>query len=432
MVSLVITLFVFNLIRHRGSMERLASERASAVLKMDQILSAISEILVTVDRQGRVSRWNSAAATHFGREDREVLGRELADLPLPLDWSAVARLMDRCRGELRPVKAGDIWYEQPDGKDGFLLISLTPVLRRNGDLDGMLLIGTDITEYKVMEAQLSQAQKLEAIGQLSAGLAHEINTPTQYVSNTITFLHGAFEDLTQLLDLVAGLAGPGGEECQAGAADRVRRVFQEIDYPFLREEMPKSLARAQEGIGRVSSIVQAMRLFSHPGEKEKRAVDLNAAVENTAIVSRNEWKYVAELTTDLDPALPKVVCLPGEMNQVLLNLVINAAHAVADVIRGGAGLGSIRVSTALEGDRAHISVADSGTGIPAAVQAKIFDPFFTTKEVGKGTGQGLTLAYDVVVRMHGGSLTFETEEGRGTVFHLRLPLDGSSGGQARA
>ncbi|MBI3300896.1 MAG: HAMP domain-containing histidine kinase [Deltaproteobacteria bacterium] len=173
----------------------------------------------------------------------------------------------------------------------------------------------------------------------------------------------------------------------------------------------------------MTKIVRAMKEFSHPGSEEKVETDLNRAIETTITVARNEWKYVAELATDLDSSLPPVPCLPGEFNQVILNLIINAAHAIAVVVsEGSTSKGTITVSTRHDGDWAEIRVSDTGTGIPEAIRAKIFAPFFTTKEVGKGTGQGLAIAHSVIVDKHKGTIGFETEVGRGTTFIIRLPL----------
>jgi signal transduction histidine kinase len=166
-----------------------------------------------------------------------------------------------------------------------------------------------------------------------------------------------------------------------------------------------------------------MKDFSHPGPQAMTPVDLNRAIESTITVASNEWKYVAEVETELDPELPPVPCLPGELNQVVLNLIVNGAHAIADVVGdGSAGKGVIKVSTRCDGEFAEIRIADTGTGIPVEARNKIFDPFFTTKEVGKGTGQGLSIAHDVVVHRHKGRISFDTELGRGTTFVIRLPL----------
>jgi signal transduction histidine kinase len=192
---------------------------------------------------------------------------------------------------------------------------------------------------------------------------------------------------------------------------------------YLLEESPRASAQALDGVQRVAEIVRAMKEFSHPGTGVKVAADLNQAIRSTTTVARNEWKYVAELVTELDPSIPMLMCLPGELNQALLNLVVNAAHAIADhkETTGELEPGLITISTSSTEDMVEIRVQDSGAGIPEEIRQRIFDPFFTTKEVGRGTGQGLTFVHSIVVDKHGGTVTFETERGVGTTFIIRLP-----------
>jgi len=199
--------------------------------------------------------------------------------------------------------------------------------------------------------------------------------------------------------------------------------LDQADLAYLREEVPRAVDQSLEGLGRVAAIVRSMKEFSHPGRETKRPVDLNRAIESTITVARNEWKYVADVETEFDPALPPVPCLAGEMNQVMLNIVVNAAQAIAEVIDEGSGnKGRIRVTTRRVGDKAEIQISDTGAGMSPEIKDRIFDPFFTTKEPGKGTGQGLAIAYRVIRDTHGGSITCDSAPGRGTTFTIRLPL----------
>jgi signal transduction histidine kinase len=291
------------------------------------------------------------------------------------------------------------------------------------DLTRLLVIGSDITQRNVLEDQLRQAQKLESVGQLAAGIAHEINTPTQYIGDNVRFLKDAFQELKGVLGKYEGLlatcdrGSPAPDKAQEAAAAEERR---EVDY--LLEEIPKAIEQTLEGVMRVSTLVGAMKEFSHPGTKEKTLLDLNHAIESTITVARNEWKYVADLETDFDLSLPLVSCRPGEFNQVILNLIVNAAHAIAEVVeKGKFEKGTIKVQTRNCPEWCEIRIQDTGSGIPEKVRAKIFDPFFTTKEIGKGTGQGLAIAHSVVVDKHGGTIHFETQVGVGTIFIIRLP-----------
>ena len=298
-------------------------------------------------------------------------------------------------------------------------------------------VGTleDITERKRaeeerrrMEIQLRHAQKMESIGQLAAGIAHEINTPTQFFGDNTRFLRDAFTDLQRLLEaqlrlMAAAQAGSVPDSLLA----EVETATKIADMDYLAEEIPKALGQSLDGIERVANIVRAMKDFSHPGTTEKTALDLNRAIESTLTICCNEWKYVADLVPNFDMSLPLVPVLPGEFNQVILNIIINATHAIADVVGDGAnGKGKITVSTRGDGDWVEVRIGDSGTGIPEHARQKVFDPFFTTKGVGKGTGQGLAIAHSVVVEKHGGTIHFETETGKGTTFIIRLPLGSSA------
>lgn len=282
----------------------------------------------------------------------------------------------------------------------------------------------EITRRERMQHELARAQKLESIGHLAAGIAHEINTPAQYVGDNTRFLQEAFRDVNNLLGKLDRLLAAAREDNVTDELlAEVEAAAGKTDIGYLTEEVPKAIEQTLEGIERVASIVRAMKEFSHPGNGEKQAVDLNRAIRSTLTVSRNEWKYVAELVTDLAPDLPPVPCLPGDLNQVILSLVVNAAHAIADVVRDGSGpKGTLTVTTRRDGDWAEIRIEDSGTGIPEEIRENVFDPFFTTKDVGKGTGQGLTIAHSIVVHKHGGTITFESEVGRGTTFIIRLPI----------
>ncbi len=272
--------------------------------------------------------------------------------------------------------------------------------------------------------QLMQAQKLEAVGQLAAGIAHEINTPTQFVGDNTRFLKESFHDLNPLLEKASRLAEA---VCAGTATPLLGKEFQEgfdgADTAYLVTEVPRAIEQSLDGIERIRRIVLAMKEFSHPGVEGMTSIDINRAIASTITVATNEWKYVAEIQTDFDSTLPPVPCLPGEINQVILNVIVNAAHAIADALGDNKqSRGTIAICTRRDGDFAEIRISDTGTGIPVAVREKVFDPFFTTKEVGKGTGQGLSIAYAVVVKKHGGTLDFESAAGRGTTFVIRLPL----------
>jgi two-component system, NtrC family, sensor kinase len=280
--------------------------------------------------------------------------------------------------------------------------------------DESLFVIRDITTEKHQREQGLQSQKLEAIGQLAAGIAHEINTPLQFVGDNLHFLAEATDALRRALEQCRGMI----PEAQISA---LKAMESDLDLDYMTEHLRPAFSGAIDGVERVSVIVQAMKAFAHPGTKEKRPEDLNHAIETTLILSTNVWKYVANVERDLAPDLPKVDCVIGEINQVLLNLITNAAYAIGEVVGESGAQGRIHVATRCDADWVEIRIADSGHGIPAAVRPRIFEPFFTTKPVGKGTGQGLPLARAIVLQ-HEGRLEFQTEEGRGTTFIVRLPV----------
>jgi PAS domain S-box-containing protein len=319
---------------------------------------------------------------------------------------------------------GEFHNKKKDGGYYWASACISPIKDEARGITHFVGVQEDITARKHLEHQLLQTQKLEAIGQLAAGIAHEINTPTQFVGDNLHFLQEAFTDLDTLLTHYASL----GQACQANTSlapllQQVEATAKAIDVDYLLGEIPSALQQSLEGVQRVATIVHAMKDFAHPGSQDKTAIDLNQAIASTITVARNEWKYVAEIKIDFDPELPLVLCILGAVNQAILNLLINAAQAIGDIVGDGAqGKGVITLRTRQVGAWAEIRITDTGPGIPAAIRDKIFEPFFTTKPLGQGTGQGLAIAYDVIVRKHGGTLGYETDEGQGTTFVVRLPL----------
>lgn len=316
-----------------------------------------------------------------------------------------------------------------DGVKRQVGVSICLMKDLNGNKIGFRGIARDISERRHQEAQQRHAQKLESIGQLAAGIAHEINTPIQYTTDNTRFLLDSFAEIEKILKLYQRLFESVKSGCATEAIIRdVETSIAEIDLDYIREEIPKAIAQSLEGLDNVAKIVSAMKQFSHPGAEEKVYTDINKAIQNTITISRNEWKYVADIITDFDASMPRVPCLPGEFNQVILNMIINAAHAVADSIDEASGRkGAINVKTRRENHWAEIRIADTGPGIPKGIRDKIFDPFFTTKEVGKGSGQGLSISHSVIVNKHGGSIDFETEINKGTTMIIRLPLGNGHG-----
>jgi two-component system NtrC family sensor kinase len=268
---------------------------------------------------------------------------------------------------------------------------------------------------------LSHVQKMESVGQLAAGIAHEINTPMQFVGDNTRFLNDAFADIEGLFSICQQLIESADQPVKRDQlVQQIEQVAGRIDLAYLRREIPAATQQSLDGIERITSIVQALKEFSHPGDQNKVALDLNQAIRNSIEVSRSQWKYIATVETDLDPSLPTTMSYPGEFNQVILNLLINAAQAIEEKKMDEPG--EIKVSSRFQNGQALIVISDTGMGMTGEVKAKIFDPFFTTKPLGKGTGQGLAICYAVIVEKHGGQISCDSEVGVGTTFSIQLPI----------
>jgi len=381
------------------------------------------DIVAILNSDGIIRYVNPSIERILGYQPKDLIGKNLLKLLEPQKSQHFIDSFAANANRLDATLSGEVHTRHKDGSWHILEV-VGRIFLDDPIIAGVVLNARDITERKHLASQLAFAQKMESIGQLAAGIAHEINTPMQYVGDNTRFLQEAFRDLHTLVKKCARLS----EASKAGSVTpthiaEVEATAAEADIEYLSEEIPQAIQQSLEGIERVSQIVQAMKEFSHPGSEDQTEVDLNRAIETTLTVARNEWKYVAEVETDLDPALPLIPAFAGELNHVLLNLIVNAAHATAEVVgNGGNSKGTITVSTRRDDDCAELRIRDTGTGIPEAIRTRIFDPFFTTKEVGKGTGQGLAIAHSVIVHKHGGTIVCETEVGRGTTFIVRLPL----------
>ncbi len=338
----------------------------------------------------------------------------------PDDREAVMDALRPALMEPKPM-AHDFRLVMDDGKMHWVHCTAFPTVLESGAVcwDGLLL---DIDDRKSLEAQLAQSQKLEAVGQLAAGIAHEINTPTQYVSDNMHFIKDAFEDIMRLVQACGEFAH--GRRLTGEKLADIRHLEKEIDLAYLREEVPAAIEQAQEGLQSIAGIIGAMKQFSHPGTDEMGSVDINMLLRNTVTISRNEWKYVAKVEMELSPDAGHITGYSNQLGQVFLNLIVNAAHAIAGI--GSEKLdreGRIYISSRMDGDFLEIRFADNGPGIPREIREKVFNPFFTTKDVGKGTGQGLAIAYDIVVNKHKGSLRLRPSNDGGAEFVIRLPVE---------
>ncbi len=417
--------------RYLGTMEDISGRKAleHSIQRIhkenEEQLEAISAILISVDLDFQVRRWNKVAEATFGLSEDAVQGQSFQMVNPSWDWKQIEWALQECVRSRTPQHVEDLPFFNKEGKEGFLALTLNPILSGPGESNptGILILGKDLTAQRILKRQLLHAQKLESIGQLAAGIAHEVNTPVQFIHDNVKFLGQCFQAVQPILAQCQEFLRNG---CfNANEEQRSRQILQryeDVEMDYLTEEIPSALEQTLDGIQRVASIVQAMKVFSHPGVEGKIAVDLNEHIRNTVTVSRNEWKYVADLTTEFDLTLPPVTCDPNQINQVILNLIINAAHAIEEKLQAGYETrGKIHIRTLRVGPMVEIQIRDSGVGIPECHRHRIFDPFFTTKDPGKGTGQGLSIAHSII-QTHMGEIAFETKPHKGTTFTIRFPL----------
>lgn len=374
------------------------------------------------DLRSRFLLVNHSFCKRVGMTMKQLLGKTDFDLYLPEHALSAYDCEQKIINTGQPIVGLEEEEFWPDGRITWVSTTKVPFLDKDGAIIGTFGISSDITERKKLEHELINARKLESMGQLAAGIAHEINTPIQYVSDNLRFLNSSISDLLQIAEISQSLVQ---HLSTSGMADdemvqKLEKKLEEADVEYLNEELVLAVKQSLEGTGRVSTIVRAMKEFAHPGSKEMVASDLNEAIRTTIEVTKNEWKYVSAIELDLFENLPLVPCFVDEINQVVLNMIINARDAIEETGEKGV----IRISTGIEDSWALIRITDTGGGIPPEHIGSVFDPFFTTKEVGKGTGQGLYISYDVIVNKHKGRLTVfnSSKEGEGASFEIRIPL----------
>jgi two-component system NtrC family sensor kinase len=376
--------------------------------------------MMRIELDGLLSDLNAAFERIVGQRKDAISGQALWDIAHADDAAALRTWFAAVVSGSQPGPI-ESRFMRPEGESVLASVGASLVGDEQGRPTFAVAVVEDMTERSRLEMQLRLAQKLESIGRLAAGIAHEINTPVQFVGDHANFLATAVSRLLAVCDVYRSVCDqPVVREALSGE-DRTRLQAQDEVRDHIRRVLPEAVEATLEGLGRVENIVQAMRTFAHPPRGQRRSADVNAALRSTLTVAANQLKYVADVTADLQP-LPPVPCYLSDLNQVFLNIVVNAAHAIEDVVRDTDGRGRITVRTRCHAGSVIIEISDTGRGIPPEIHDRIFDPFFTTKEVGRGTGQGLAIARSVVVEKHGGTLTFETAPGQGTTFFIRLPL----------
>ena len=406
------------LAEHRDHLEQLVEQRTSDVTKANRDLLAeikwrkqaqkelslihaavnnATDAIVILDWHSETAYINTAFTSLFGYTREQI--RKFGIQRIFADSNKAGKALSL--NMKNKGWQGEIELTDSTGRVFPAFVRSTAITHDRTNIESTLLVINDITEQKLKESQLRQAQKLESIGQLASGIAHEINTPIQYVSDNTRFLD---ESCAQIADLIAKSTG-------------------KTDPESLLNDVHQAIRQSLEGLEQVTKIIGAMKDFSHPGAGVMTNIDINGIMDSTITICRNEWKYVADIETHYDTSLPAVTCLPDQIGQVFLNLIVNAAHAIKELSGDTPKKkGTIAISTRKDGKLAEIRISDTGCGIPPQDRTRIFDPFFTTKDVGKGTGQGLAVVNRIVTETHGGTITFEDNDTKGTTFIVRLPL----------
>jgi len=382
----------------------------------------IGDAIIITDARGVIEDVNQAALKMTGYQREELVGQRMSifksgrhdDLFYKQIWSSLLSGKSWA-GEIKNYTKQKELFEVSS--------SITPVEMDDEGTMFFVSVWRDRRQELKLRRQLLHAQKMESVGRLAAGIAHEINTPIQYLHHNIDFLKGVFEQLLSRIEEIKKIAAHEDLSASSNTWQLLDKQLDTLDLEYLSAEVSSSVEDTLQGIGQIITIVSAMREFYHPGKGDSKSpCDINRIIKSTVVVTQNVWKYVATVELQLQPDLPYVDCLAGAMQQVLLNLINNSTQAIHEQQKGSTQPGTIHISTSVEGKFVLIRLADSGPGIAEQYQEQVFEPFFTTKEVGEGTGQGLAIAYDLIVSKHGGTIEYIPTDGSGAIFEIRLPL----------
>lgn len=390
--------------------------------EIEILLTAISAILIAVDSGGLIFQWNQPSTDFFKIPEEQALKRTFADvLKDSISKNQLNTIMKNGLSHDTITKEIEIQvnFGSPGKSMKLLLASVSPIMDRDGKQLGFLLLAEDITNRKEEEMMSSLSKKLEALGQMASGIAHEIKTPLQYIGHNARFVGDSFNDVVKVLQLVEEVMPIVEASGNKDIASRINKRMREYDMDYVVDEVPKASEQIINGVGKVSEIIQSMTEYSYPGRGFKEKCDINEIIRSTLVVVQNSIKKKADIELELYERLPHIPCYPGELSQVFLNMLVNAVDAIDESGKWG----SIKISTSLDRGDVIIAISDTGAGIPDNYRDNIFNPFFTTKRVGKGTGQGLSLAHNVIIDKHGGKLDFSSKVGKGTSFYIRLPID---------
>lgn len=378
------------------------------------IVDSLTDGLIIVDSQARVLSMNPVGLALFDYQTQDLTDLSVSELLPSVDFQTMLDVEHAGLNDLSHIRARAI------RKDGTLFPCDFTLSRMSGLYQGhalYTLLVRDISEILMLEQEVRQSNRMESIGQLASGIAHEINTPAQYLTNNLTFLRDAYG---RLMGMCRQLK-PAEEDSHIYQA-RANALFADPELEFIRDEIPMAIEQSLEGIQQISHIIKAMKSFTHNSEDKLQYIDLNEAIQATVTIATNQWSKIAQIEGQYDGRLSAIPCYRDLFNQVILSILVNAVQAIEERKRQQQEpAGKIVITTSAEYEHAVVRIADNGVGIDATIIERIFDPFFTTKEVGKGTGQGLSQAYAIIVDMHHGELLVESTVGAGATFILKIP-----------
>lgn len=443
LIILIVKLKNYTAQRLKKNLEKIISEKTQQLTEMNKeitdinsaldaekefletILESIGDGVISTDLEGNIIFANKSAKTILAMNEYELIGAKIKEVFQNIienhESKAINYFDIQLDENFKTIENKQVIINTKDNKRKILNIKSSVIKNKSGYTQGIVFVLNDKTEIINIETQLALSQKMESIGQLAAGIAHEINTPLQYVGDNVKFLDNAFYSLTDFLKTMKNLISKTDmKEIQ----EEILKIEKELDLDYLLDEIPNAFEQTHVGIQRVSQIILAMRDFAHPSIKAKSYYDINHGIDVTANICRNKWKYIADLKLELDPNLPPVFCNLDEINQVVLNMILNSIDAIEEKISNVKDeKGLIKISTKQINDEVEITISDTGIGIQKENLKRIFDPFFTTKQVGKGTGQGLSICYNIIVKKHNGKIFVNSTYGEGTTFTIRLPIN---------
>ena len=392
------------------------------------MLNWVNGSVITVDRGGNVLYANENALKDAGLTGEELVGLNMHETmhysqedgsEYPWEFSPIFAAIED--GSSHHVDGEVFWHK--DGSSFKVDYIVSPTRNEHNEVTGAVIIFRNLTSQALIDAKRIHGMKLESIGELSAGIAHEINTPVQFIGNNISFLRESFFDMMEILQAFIEFGKLlRDESVHEEILDELDKLIARVDVEYLQDEAPVAFDQTQEGVDRVTKLVLGLKGFAHSSSNEtKSATEINDVINNALIVCRNAYKYVADLKLDLGE-IPHISAFGGDLGQVIVNLVLNAAQAIEEKSRETGERGVITIKSFQKDDNITIQIGDTGGGIPIRLWERIFDPFFTTKEVGKGSGQGLSISRTIIHEKHGGELSFESTIGVGTVFTIQLPI----------